>query len=62
MFVVNAWLQLTRRPRSERGAALVEYALLIALIVLVCLVAIQFFGGANSSSISNTASRVAAAG
>lgn len=29
---------------DDRGTALVEYGLLVALIVLVALVAVQFFG------------------
>jgi Flp pilus assembly pilin Flp len=33
-----------RLGRSERGASLVEYALLVALIAVVCIVAITFIG------------------
>ena len=33
-----------RFGRSERGAALVEYALLVALIAVVCIVAITLLG------------------
>jgi Flp pilus assembly pilin Flp len=32
--------------RSERGAALVEYALLLGLIVIVAVIAVTAFGGA----------------
>ena len=35
-----------------------EYALLVALIAIVCLVAIQFFGGRVSNSFSTSASTV----
>ena len=33
-----------RFARTERGAALVEYALLLALIAVVCIVALQGLG------------------
>ena len=42
--------------RSERGASLVEYALLVALISVVCVAAMSTFGGAvdsNFASVSN---------
>jgi pilus assembly protein Flp/PilA len=48
--------------RDERGASLVEYALLIALIAAVCIVAITFLGGRVSSNYSSNASAVSAAG
>ena len=45
------------RARTERGAILVEYALLIALIVVVCLGAVSAFGAKvpahGFSSVSN---------
>jgi pilus assembly protein Flp/PilA len=47
---------------DERGASLVEYALLIALIAAVCIVAITFLGGRVSSNYSSNASAVSAAG
>ena len=34
-----------RFTKTERGAALVEYALLLALISVVCIVALQGLGG-----------------
>lgn len=45
--------------RSERAASLVEYALLIALIAVVCIVAVAFFGSETSRSFSSTANSVA---
>ena len=38
--------------RSERGAALVEYALLLALIAVVCIVALTTLGKQASSKFS----------
>jgi pilus assembly protein Flp/PilA len=37
---------------SERGAALVEYALLLALIAVVCIVALTTLGGKASSKFT----------
>ncbi len=37
------WLR-ARFSDSERGASLVEYALLVALIAVICIVAIRFLG------------------
>jgi Flp pilus assembly pilin Flp len=46
-----------RSPDPERGASLVEYGLLLALIAIVCVVAIAFLGTAASSGYSaNTSS------
>ena len=42
------------RRKFERGASLVEYALLVTLIAIVCFVAVIFF----ASSTSETFSRV----
>ena len=41
---LGAWLVAKTQLRSERGASLVEYALLLALIAVVCLVALQALG------------------
>jgi pilus assembly protein Flp/PilA len=48
--------------RSERGAALVEYALLVALIAVVCIAAISILGGNAKSTFSNVGSKIGAAG
>ena len=47
-----------RFGRDERGASLVEYALLVALIAVVCIVAIQFLGSSASSKLSKVGSSV----
>lgn len=44
------------RISDERGASLVEYALLLALIAIVCIGAISFIGGAARDKLSSTAS------
>jgi Flp pilus assembly pilin Flp len=43
---------------AERGASVIEYALLIALIATVCAVAVQFFGGTMSESFSSNGSQL----
>ncbi len=43
---------------GERGASLIEYGLLVALIAVVCVVAVQFFGGALSDDYSSNGSQL----
>ena len=43
---------------GERGASLVEYAMLLALIVVVCVAAVTFIGDSSSESLSSTASMI----
>ena len=48
--------------RSERGAALVEYALLLALIAVVCIVALTTLGGQASDKFEDVGASISAAG
>jgi pilus assembly protein Flp/PilA len=48
---ISAWLQA--RTDSDKGASLVEYALLVALIAVVCIAAVTFLGSAASSKFSS---------
>ena len=41
---------------DERGASLVEYALLVALIAVICIVAIAFLGQSASTKFSGVGS------
>ena len=43
---------------SEEGASLVEYALLVGLIAVVCIGAIGFFGTSLGSSFSRSGSSI----
>lgn len=43
---------------SERGATLVEYALLVALISVVCIAAITALGGSASQKFSDLGSAI----
>jgi pilus assembly protein Flp/PilA len=47
-----AWMR-ARFGDTERGASLVEYALLVALIAVVCIAAVTLLGG-NAKSKFNT--------
>jgi pilus assembly protein Flp/PilA len=53
----SAWLQA--RCKTDRGASLVEYALLVALIAVVCIIAITFLGRQASTKFSEVGSAVA---
>ena len=52
------WLK-ARFSDSERGASLVEYALLVALIAVICIIALQFLGESASSTLSEAGSEIA---
>ena len=47
---------------SERGASLVEYALLVALIAVVCIAAVSLLGTSASTKFSKVGSAISGAG
>jgi Flp pilus assembly pilin Flp len=47
--------------RAEHGASLVEYCLLIALIAVVVLLSLRFFGSSRDNSLSRSGSAIAGA-
>ena len=53
--------RLRRTGQSDRGAAMVEYALLFSLIVLVCLAAVTLLGTSTSDRTTNSADQIIAA-
>jgi len=53
---ISAYLQA--KMRSERGASLVEYALLVALIAVVCIAAVTTLGRRASSNFSSISGRI----
>ena len=55
------WLR-ARFGDSDRGASMVEYALLVALIAVVCIVAIRLIGRSASTSFQSTADSLNEAG
>jgi pilus assembly protein Flp/PilA len=48
----------TRGELGERGASLVEYALLVALIAVVCIAAVALLGANASTQFSNVGSAI----
>ncbi len=46
---------------DERGASLVEYALLLALIAVVCFGAVTYFGNGSGNSLNNSKECIQAA-
>ncbi len=55
--ILKAWLQ-AKFSSDERGAALVEYALLVALIAVVCILAITFLGDRRESKFNEIGSEL----
>ena len=52
----SAWLQA--RCKTDRGASLVEYALLVALIAVVCIAAVTFIGQSANTKFSTVGSSI----
>ena len=55
---LSTWLR-ARFADDERGASLVEYALLVALIAVICIVAVTVLGEAASTTFSSGANGIA---
>jgi Flp pilus assembly pilin Flp len=55
LFVLKSWLQ-AKLAKDERGANLVEYILLVALIALAVIAAVVFLRGQVSSKFDQTGS------
>ena len=55
---VAPYLRARFATKSERGASLVEYALLVALIAVVCIVAVTLLGKNASTKFSSVGSAI----
>ena len=53
---IAAWMKA--QTKTERGASLVEYALLVALIAVVCIAAVTALGESASSKFSEVDSAI----
>jgi pilus assembly protein Flp/PilA len=53
---ISAWI--TSRVDNDRGASLVEYALLVALIAVVCIAAVTLLGQTASEKFSEVSSNL----
>ena len=59
MNLLNLFNYLATRMRlGERGASLVEYALLVALIAIVCIAAVTLLGNASSTKFSRVGASI----
>ncbi len=56
---LSAWIRA--HSRTERGASLIEYALLLALIAVVCIAAVTTLGHAASSKFTQVGTSLNAA-
>jgi pilus assembly protein Flp/PilA len=52
------WADLKGRLSEDRGATAVEYALMVALIALVVILAVTFLGTSTSTKFSQVGSAV----
>jgi len=48
----------TQEKENSKGATMVEYALLVALIAVIVIAAARFLGSATSATFSNVASQI----
>ena len=55
---LSTWL--TSHIKSERGASLVEYALLVALIAVVCIAAVTTLGKEAADKFSDVGNSIGA--
>ena len=50
------WTKVTSWMQSEKGASMVEYALLVVLIAIIALIAVRFAGQEVSTTFSEIGS------
>jgi Flp pilus assembly pilin Flp len=66
-YINTIWLRnrivdiVCSRTRNDRGSSLVEYALLLALIAVVCVGAVSALGANNSANATDSANSIALA-
>jgi Flp pilus assembly pilin Flp len=61
LFVLRTWLE-ARFTATERGASMVEYILLVALICLAVLAAVTFLSRTMNDKFNNEGSQISSAG
>jgi pilus assembly protein Flp/PilA len=52
IFVLKTWIQAKFNTDSERGASMVEYGLLLALVAVIAIVALKALGTNVSAKFS----------
>jgi Flp pilus assembly pilin Flp len=60
-FMLALWTKAVTWVKEEKGASMVEYALLVVLIAIVALVAVQLAGDEVSETFSDISSGLGAA-
>ena len=58
--MLSLWIKLTTWVKEEKGASMVEYALLVVLIAIIAIVAISIAGKNVSNAFSTIAGSLAA--
>jgi Flp pilus assembly pilin Flp len=61
LFVLRTWLQ-GRFTTTERGASMVEYILLVALIALAVFAAVTFLGNQTKDTFNREGSVISSSG
>lgn len=61
LFVLRTWLQ-AKFTNDERGASMVEYILLVALIALAVIAAVVFLRGQVSGKFNDAGSKISTNG
>jgi len=61
LFVLRTWLQ-AKFTQDERGASMVEYILLVALIALAVIAAVVFLRGEVETKFSDAGSQLSNSG
>jgi pilus assembly protein Flp/PilA len=57
LFILKTWLE-TKLVKDDRGASMVEYGLLVALIAVIAIVAVKLVGSRVSNNFSNVANNL----
>ena len=58
LFVLKTWIQAKLNIADERGASMVEYGLLLALIAVIAIVAVKALGTSVSTKFSTVNSNL----
>lgn len=61
-FMLALWTKLVSRFQDDKGASMVEYALLVVLIAIIAIVAIQLAGREVSGTFSEIGSALGGTG
>jgi pilus assembly protein Flp/PilA len=60
LFILKTWLRAKFDTDSERGASMVEYGLLLALIAVIALVAVKALGTGVSDKFNDVKNSLSA--